>query len=67
MVQSLGEPDVSEQLSRTAKLIRRVAVWRRYECRRQHVLDYRTLRQQAVVLKNETDLLVAKCGKLSWI
>ena len=40
------------------------AVCCRDERRRQHVLNHRALWQQAMVLKNETDLLVAKGGEL---
>ena len=61
MVQPFREADVLEEFRCTPG---RVAVRRRDKRRRQYVLDDGTLRQQTVVLKDETDLLVAKCGEL---
>src|ERR1043166_6047295 len=35
-----------------------------HERRGQHVLEDRTLRQQTVVLKDESDLAISECGEL---
>ena len=64
MVQPFSEAHVLEQFRRAAKLIGPVAVRCCDKCRREDVLDHRTLWQQAMVLKHETDLLIAKRGEL---
>ena len=61
-VDSLGETDLFKQFICT---MTRLAVGRRRNhCRREHIFNHGTLRQQAVVLKHKTDLLITKSGKL---
>jgi len=62
MVQPIGKTNLLQQLGSATR--RFVAVRRRDHCWRQDVLDDGALRQQAVILKNETDLLITKRGEL---
>ena len=61
MVEAIAQANLLEQIARA------VDGWRvivRYQRRHQDVLEHGTLRQQAVVLKDESDCLVTECGQI---
>src|ERR1700680_3130523 len=64
MIEAGGPSDVGPPRSRAGLI---AAIPGRNQRRGQHVLENRTLRQQAVVLKDESDLLVAERGELSFL
>ena len=57
MTQAAAEPDAIEQRLRAR---RRLRVGRADQRRHQHVLEHRTLRQQRVILEDESDPAIAK-------
>ena len=61
MVDAIGQAHLFDQLARALLVrLRSVRRVRRDERRDEHVLEHRALRQQAVVLEHEPDLLVAE-------
>ena len=61
MIESRNQTNLVQQLA--AALCIAVICFRN-EGWRQNVFDYRTLRQQAVVLENKPNLFVSECGQL---
>jgi hypothetical protein len=61
MIQPVREADLRQQLFGALDIIVRLVCDQR---RRKHVFQHAALRQQAVVLKDEADLLIAKGGLL---
>src|ERR1044071_10495537 len=69
MLHALGKPDRLKQPARPVNCARLSG---RNERRRQNIFQHRTLRQQAMVLKDEADFLIPEGGKrflieLKWI
>ena len=61
MVETLSEANLFEQGTGAFFTI---PARHRNQGKRQHILKHGTLWEQAVVLKNETDLSIPECGKL---